>query len=128
MSTHSTVRILSLSRFFPDSVEIFSPVSVVLYFVSCTDYIWTLIKMQSGLRLPRFCPDSVRILEKSCMLSVCPAVQERDRAVQTFTLLVRRRLINDFSSKIPWNLIRIPILEFSSDSKLQRQVKHLKTA
>ena len=39
------------------------------------------------------CPDSVRIIEKSCPLSVCPAGQGRDGAVRTFTVLVRRRLM-----------------------------------
>ena len=33
------------------------------------------------------------IFEKRCPLSVCPAGQERDRAVRTFGVLVRRRLV-----------------------------------
>ena len=40
------------------------------------------------------CPDAVRIIEKNYPLSVGPAGPGRDRAVQTFTVLVRRRLVS----------------------------------
>ena len=51
----------------------------------------------SGFCLSRFCncPDSVRIIEKSCPFSVCPVEQGRDRAARTFTVLVRRRLFTN---------------------------------
>ena len=66
----------------PDSVRIIQkkccPVSVCPDF-SCLDSVR--------------CPDFVRIVEKSCPLSVRPAGQGRDRAVRTFTVLVRRRLL-----------------------------------
>ena len=73
---------LSLSRFGPDfpenrvrclSVRIF-PVSIL---------------------------SAVRIMDKSCPLSVCPAGQGRDRAIRTLTVLVRRRLIE---IRISWRI------------------------
>ena len=50
----------------------------------------------SGLCLSRFCPVSgfcPDFWEKLCPLSVCPAGQGQDRAVRTFAVLVRRRLV-----------------------------------
>ena len=56
------------------------------------------------------CADSVRILEKSCPLSICPAKQGRDRAVRTFTVLVRRRL-PDRTSKFTGGAILNQLIE-----------------
>ena len=57
----------------------------------------------SGFCLSRFCPLSgfcPEFSKRRCPLSVCPAGQGRDRAVQTFTVLVRRRLPEHQSSLI----------------------------
>ena len=79
-SSDSTVRVLSLSRFCPDVPE---------NRVRCLSAVLILPEFSVRfLSVPVL--SAVRIIEKSCPLSVCPAGQGRDRAVRTFT--VRRRL------------------------------------
>ena len=78
LSGVSAVRQCPLSGLCPEFHKKCCPMSVWLDF-SCLDAVR--------------CPDSVRILEKSCPLSVCPAGQGRDKAVWTFTALVRRCLV-----------------------------------
>ena len=68
-----------LSGFFGKSC----PVSIC-----CPDFLPG-ICLSRFCQLSAFCPD----YKKSCPLSVRPAGQGRDRAVRTFTVLVRRRLL-----------------------------------
>ena len=89
-SADSTVRVLSLSLFCPDFPE---------NHVRCLSAVRICEKILSDVCMSGFflfdsvhCPDSVRIIEKSYSLSVCPTGQGRDRAVRTFTVLVRRRV------------------------------------
>ena len=48
------------------------------------------VRILSGSFLSRFSPLS-GFSKRSCPLSVCPGVKGRDKAVRTFTVLVRRR-------------------------------------
>ena len=70
------------------------------------------VRCLSRPRVPDVCPMSVRILfcldPVRCPDSVCPAWQRRERAVRTFTVLVRRRLVKcpKLSEKIKSHLIQ----------------------
>ena len=92
-----------------DSVRILCPVSVCpdsvcLDSVRCPDSVRNFVKNPVRCLSVRILSVSilsgVRILsgfsKKLCPLSVCPAGQGQDRAVRTFAVLVRRRLVFTF--------------------------------
>ena len=72
-SAESAVRVLSWSRFYPDFPE---------NRVRCL----SAVRILSGIFEKSF-------FKKRCPLSVCPAGQGQDRAVRTFAVPVRRRLV-----------------------------------
>ena len=76
------------------------------------------------------CPDSVRILGKSCPFSVCPAGQGRDRAVLTSTVLVRRCLVIHIKKwpRFAWmHAKRITWLTFTCISNVWKDLNGSKT-
>ena len=114
-SADSTVRVSFLSRFSGkscpvsigclDYARILCPVSVCpdfvcLISVRCPDSVRSFVKKPIRCLSVRILSASilsgVQILsgiQKNCPLSVCPAGQRQDRAVRTFAVLVRRRLL-----------------------------------